>query len=67
MLRWIILGLAVAAAAVGGCLVHSSMTPEKVSAQPTDDPNQPFAVCWTDKPLGKLANPPSRSASRRAY
>ena len=38
----------------GGCLVHSSMTPEKVSAQPTDDPNLPFAVCWTQQPLRQV-------------
>ena len=57
MLRWITLGSAAVVVAVGGCLVHSSVTPERVSAQPTGDPNLPFAVCWTQQPLGKLAQP----------
>jgi len=56
MLRWIMIGGAVALAAVGGCLVHSSLSPADVSAK-VREPNQPFDVYWTDKPLGEMSRP----------
>lgn len=56
MLRWIILGAAAVLMVVGGCLVHSSLRPERVSARGRE-PNQPFDVYWTDSPLGELSRP----------
>ncbi len=56
MLRWLIIGGAAALAAVGGCLVHSSLSPADVSAKGRE-PNQPFEVYWTDKPLGEMSKP----------
>ncbi len=42
--------------AVGGCLVHSSLIPHRVLAQGRE-PNQPFDVYWSDRPLGELSHP----------
>jgi len=56
MLRWLIVGAAAALAAVGGCLVHNSLSPADVSAK-SREPNQPFEVYWTDRPLGKMSKP----------
>jgi len=56
MLRWLIIGGAAVLMAVGGCLVHGSLTPHRVLAQGRE-PNQPFDVYWTDRPLGELSHP----------
>lgn len=56
MLRWLIMGGAVALVAVGGCLVHNSLSPAEVSAKGRE-PNQPFEVYWTDKPLREMSQP----------
>jgi len=56
MLRWLMIGGAAALAAVGGCLVHNSLSPADVSAKGRE-PNQPFDVYLTDKPLGEMSNP----------
>ena len=45
--------------AVGGCLVHSSLRPDRVLAQGRE-PNQPFDVYWTDRPLAELSHPAIR-------
>jgi murein L,D-transpeptidase YafK len=56
MLRWLIIGSAAVLIAVGGCLVHSSLRCDRVSAQGRE-PNQPFDVYWSDRPLGELSRP----------
>ena len=56
MLRWLMIGGAAVLIAAGGCLVHRSLSPGRVSAQGRD-PNQPFDVYWTDRPLPDLSHP----------
>ncbi len=56
MLRWFIIGGLVALATVGGCLVRNSLSPADVSAN-VREPNQPFDVHWTDKPLAEMSKP----------
>ncbi len=56
MLRWLTIGAVAVLAVLGGCLMHSSLSPKTVEAGGVDS-NQPFAVRWTDEPLGRLSEP----------
>ncbi len=56
MLRWLIIGGLAAMVAVGGCLMRNSRVPVDASAN-VREPNQPFAVQWTNKALGEMARP----------
>jgi murein L,D-transpeptidase YafK len=57
MLRWVIIGGAVALIAVGCCLVHNSMGTDKALAVGKAGERPALAVRWTDKPLEPLARP----------